>query len=198
MVDYTYDPSGGQQEDLGLPNISKLASIKVQLPYREKILWPQKCVMCEAPATKTGSISANYRSGQYVVAKKTSTMKIQGVPFCNRCHRRHNLTPFQVIFILLGLLGGSGVFIASGFIDGFPICIGCGAGAMIFILFALIGALFIGGGMGSPPVTLDVKTEEKVIGNKRPVQMEFAFRNRRYSEEFRELNMPKQERHDLW
>jgi hypothetical protein len=198
MVEYTYDPGRDQKDDLGLPNISKIASFKVQLPYRENILWPQKCVMCEAPAKKNGSLSDNYRSGNYLVAKRTSTMTIKGVPYCNKCHRRYNLSPIQGAAILLGLLIGIGVFAASGFIDGFPICMGCGVGAMIFILFSLIGIIFLGGGMGSPPVTLDVKTEEKVVGNKRPVQLDFSFRNRRYSEEFRDLNMPKQERYDLW
>ncbi|MGA1793449.1 MAG: hypothetical protein ACMUHM_05820 [Thermoplasmatota archaeon] len=198
MGEWNYNPQKDQRTDEPQNKITKLPTFHVYLPYREQVAWPNRCVMCEAPATKTGTISQNFKSGNYIVTKTRTTMSFKNVPYCAKCHRRHNFTPVQLIVIFLGpLLGLAAAGIFGTLLD-LPVCYACSIWIFVAIIFALVGVFFVGGGMGSPPVQFEVQTEGNQIGKNRPTGLKFSFRNWKYSEDFRELNMPKQERYDLW
>ena len=184
-------PDSGSYSGRGNEAYDKKASYEVVLPLVDGVRWPSRCALCGAPhPEKTATVMDSWRSSNYLVAKKTSTLQFKGVPLCRYCHKDTTFSPLQIIVILTGFILGIGTFF--GFVmynDGY-FCGGCMGGMLVVIVFFILGALVVGGGIKSPAVELKVGTEGKTVGKNRATMMRFKFRNPKYGEDFEKMNDP--------
>jgi hypothetical protein len=162
---------------------------EVLIPIRDQVIWPEMCCLCCSPEiAKERSFMAQYKSGEYGVTRKKTTLTVPGAKLCPSCHKRTTFSKAEIILLAVGFLIGLAACIFLMYVSLALFCFAILGGIVIWVAIFLIGRIFIKNRVEGQPLIFDVLTEKKTIGRIRPVALKFKFRNKIFAYEFCEIN----------
>ncbi len=169
-----------------IDKVRKQPLFRVAVPYGSQVLWPSRCSLCCKPSVAGNKeIKTKFKSAEFGVASKYTTITIPGLPYCEDCLKRISSTKTEGIIALIGIAIGFMMFLTMTImIPGSGWCMGLLMGALFAIAFFPIARLFTKNRAEEPSVKLDVGTEKKLVGQNRVKYYRFKFRNLRYAFEF--------------
>jgi hypothetical protein len=168
-----------------IDKVRKQPLYRVAVPFGAQILWPSRCSLCCKPSVAGNKeIKTKYRSAEYGVASKNTTITIPGLPYCEDCLKRISHTRSEGVVALIGLGIGFVIFLAMAIMIPGGWCMGALMGGVFGLCFFPIARLFLKNKAEEPSAKMDVGTEQKLVGKNRVKHYRFKFRNLRYAYEF--------------
>jgi hypothetical protein len=170
--------------------IEKTAKVKVHVPYREGYKFSPNCILCGSKdAPNKFTVQSTFKSGEYVVAKKKTTMKFDGMRLCNACKKKVDLSTGEMVLLAVAVLLATIVFGAMLYLKVF-FCVGCMAWVAIAAPIFFLGRLLVPERAEAAPADMEVRAEgsSSGVGAIRPVGIIFKFRSHRAADEFAALN----------